>query len=135
VAGGSSFYLADRRFIELIIFITYSDPPSWKQLINDSLSMNERISLMMSIFSDHDEVEVVGRLSGEHAQTFVDLIAEVGTFTLSPLGAGWLIITQAASSCPPGPRLADPQEVSALDVQDLWSSSPASEITEDSTLL
>jgi hypothetical protein len=87
------------------------------------------------MFSDHDEVEVVGRLSGEDAQTFVDLIAEVGTSTLSPLGAGWLIPTQAASPCPPGPQLADPQEVSALDVQDLWSSSPASEITEDSTLL
>ena len=135
MAGGSSFHLVDRTFIELIIFITYSDPPSWKQLVDDSLSVNERISLMVSIFSDHDEVEVVGRLSGDDAQTFVDLIAEVGTSTLSHLGAGWLIPAQAASPCPPGPRLADPQEVPTLDVQDLWSSSPASEVTENSTLL
>ena len=86
--AGGSFHLVDPTFIELIIFITYSNPPSWKQLINDSLSVNERISLMVSVFSDHDEVEVVGRLSGEDAQTFVDLIAEVGTSALLHLGAG-----------------------------------------------
>ena len=133
--AGGSFHLVDPTFIELIVFITYSNPPSWKQLVDDSLSVNERISLMVSIFCDHEAVEMVERLSGEDARAFVDLIAEVGTRALSPLGAGWLTSAQAASPCPPGPRLADPQEVPALDVQDLWSSSPASEVTENSTLL
>ena len=67
-------------------FLVCSEDPTWKKLISYPLSVHERISLLISIFSDHDEVEVVGRLSGEDAQTFVDLIAEVGTSTLSHLG-------------------------------------------------
>jgi hypothetical protein len=53
---------------------------------------------------DHDEVEVVGRLSGEDAQTFVDLIDEVSTFTLSPEGAGWLKSPKLPPPVRPGPR-------------------------------
>ena len=39
--------------------------------------MDERISLITAIFSDPGEVEVVGQLSGDGAQTFVDVIVEV----------------------------------------------------------
>ena len=39
--------------------------------------MDERVRLIASIFSDRDEVEVVGRLFGNDAQVFVDTIDEV----------------------------------------------------------
>ena len=50
--------------------------PVWKWLISYPLSKHERIPLIMSIFSDHNGVEVVGRLSGDDARAFVDVIDE-----------------------------------------------------------
>ena len=50
--------------------------PLWKRLINPGLSTNERIPLILSIFSDRDEVEVFENLSGSDAQAFVDVISE-----------------------------------------------------------
>jgi len=59
-----------------------SDPPPWKRLISYTLPTHERISLITSIFSDRGEVEAVGQLSGDDAQTFIDIINEVGVCTL-----------------------------------------------------
>jgi hypothetical protein len=39
--------------------------------------MDKRISLITSIFSDPREVEVVGHLFGDDAQTFVDVLDKV----------------------------------------------------------
>ena len=62
--------------------------PTWKQLITHPLSIHERTILIMSIFSDRNEVEVVGHLSGDDAQAFVDVIDVVSIQILSPLGGG-----------------------------------------------
>jgi len=55
-----------------------SDLPTWKWLISYPLSTHECTSLVTSIFSDRDDVEAVGRLSGDDAQAFIEVIYEVG---------------------------------------------------------
>ena len=62
----------------------YRSPPAWKQLISPTLATHKRIPLIESIFSDLDEVEVVGHLRGDDAQAFVDVIDEASFHTLSP---------------------------------------------------
>jgi hypothetical protein len=49
-------------------------------LINDTLAAHERISLVAAIFSDHDEVEMVGHLSVDDTQAFIDIIDEAGPY-------------------------------------------------------
>ena len=46
-------------------------------MISPTLPRNERIQLITFIFSDHDEIEVVNRLTGDDAQTFIDTIDKV----------------------------------------------------------
>jgi len=61
------------------------NPPAWKTLISKTLTTHERVSLITTIFSDRDQVEMVSHLSGGDAQTFVDAIDEVSLSTfLSP---------------------------------------------------
>ena len=60
-------------------------PPAWKRLINPTLTPDERISLIMAIFSDPKEVEMVRNLSGDDAQTFIDLVDGVRYSNLSLL--------------------------------------------------
>lgn len=55
--------------------------PAWKHLIDHPLSTDRRISLIMAIFSDRSEVSTVNHLCGDDAQTFVDVIDEVGAST------------------------------------------------------
>jgi len=60
--------------------VDHSNSPAWKQLISAShtLTKNERVSLIMEIFSDHNQVRVVVEyLSGDNAQAFVDAVDEV----------------------------------------------------------
>jgi len=66
---------------ELNCISTSSDPPLWKRLISPSLSTNERLQLIGSIFSERDEVEVFEYLSGDDAQAFVDVIDEASICT------------------------------------------------------
>ena len=54
-----------------------SSTPAWKRLIDSSLDSSERISLITDIFSDHDETEIVKRLRGDDAQSFIDVIDQV----------------------------------------------------------
>jgi hypothetical protein len=65
-----------------------SDPPSWKRLVDPTLSTKERIPLIRSIFSDPDEVGVLECLSGDDAQMFVDVIDEVNICISLPLEDG-----------------------------------------------
>ena len=59
-------------------FLVYStSPPAWKQLIDHPLSTDERIFLLTSTLTNPDEVEIVGRLRGNDAQAFIDVIDEV----------------------------------------------------------
>jgi len=62
---------------------SHGDLPTWKRLTNNPLSMHECIPLMTSIFSDRNDVDVVGHLSGDDAQAFVDVIYEVSIHTLT----------------------------------------------------
>ena len=65
----------------------HSDSLTWERLISAShtLTKNERISLITKIFLDRDQVEVVvANLSGDDAQTFIDVVDEV-FHTVSPL--------------------------------------------------
>ena len=62
-----------------------SNPPAWKRLIGPSVSVNERINLTTAIFSDRDEAEDVGRLAGDGAQAFVDVIDEASIPLFSTL--------------------------------------------------
>ena len=54
-------------------------------MISDTLSTDERIPLIKSIFSDRDEVVVFEYLPGDDAQTFVDVIDEASVHVLLPL--------------------------------------------------
>ena len=62
-----------------------SNPPVWKKLIDLTLSINQRIDLMKSTFSDCDEVEVLKYASRIDAQTFVDAVDEASICILLPL--------------------------------------------------
>ena len=62
--------------------LAYSDLPSWKRLISPALSMDERVSLITSVFSDRDEIEVFRNLSGDDARAFVDVVDEASIHVL-----------------------------------------------------
>ena len=51
----------------------------WKRVISIDrhLSTDDRVSLITAIFSNRDETEAVKLLSGEDAQSFVDVIDQV----------------------------------------------------------
>ena len=53
------------------------DLPGWKCLTRGPLATRERISLITTIFSNRDEIEMIRRLCGEDAQIFIDRIYEV----------------------------------------------------------
>ena len=61
-----------------------SEYPAWKRLTNHVLSTHERVSLLASIFTDRNEVEVAEHIFGDDAQIFVDVVDEVSIFTLLP---------------------------------------------------
>ena len=46
--------------------------------------MDKRVSLITTIFSDDNEVEIVKGLSGGDAQAFIDTIDEVRLSAISP---------------------------------------------------
>ncbi|KAF9646886.1 kinase-like protein [Thelephora ganbajun] len=58
------------------------NPPAWKKLIGHTLPTDERISLITSIFSDHDEVGVLEYLSSGDARAFIDMVDKVSIPTL-----------------------------------------------------
>lgn len=53
-----------------------SNPPAWKKLITCSSTVGEHITLVESIFSDHDEVEVFDYLHKDDAQALINIIYE-----------------------------------------------------------
>ena len=58
-------------------FLTRRRIPAWKRLIDHPLTTAERVSLITDLFSDHDETEAVKHLSGDDAQSFVEVVDEV----------------------------------------------------------
>lgn len=58
--------------------------PVWKQLITSTLSMDKRVSLIASIFSNSNEIESVGHLCGGDAQAFIDVADEVSSHLNKP---------------------------------------------------
>lgn len=65
-----------------------SNPPAWNLLVNRTLTTDERISLITTIVSDYDHVEMVGSLLGDDVHNVVDAIYKVNTRTFRPLGDG-----------------------------------------------
>ena len=63
---------------------SYSNPPAWKQLISSTLSTDERINFVISIFSDCDEIEIFEYLSENDTQAFVDVLDEASIYIPSP---------------------------------------------------
>ena len=61
-----------------------SEVPAWKRLISYTLTINERISLITTILLDNNQVEMVRNLSGDDAQTFVDMLDEASFCTFLP---------------------------------------------------
>ena len=51
--------------------------PAWKRLTDRPLAADECISLITDLFSDRNEIEVVEGLSGDDAQSFVDVMDKV----------------------------------------------------------
>lgn len=47
------------------------------------LSLDERLSLISSIFSDRGEVDAVVQLTADDAQAFIDVIDEVNPYAVS----------------------------------------------------
>ena len=64
------------------------NPPAWKRLISPTVSADERIYLIKSIFSDREEIVVFEYLSRVDAQAFFDVIGEVSIHILLPLKDG-----------------------------------------------
>lgn len=52
-------------------------------MITRRLTPHERISLITEIFSDHNQVTIVGHLAGDDAQTFIDMVDEVSFCALT----------------------------------------------------
>ena len=73
------------------------DLPGWKRLTRGPLATHERISLITTIFSNRDEIEMIKRLCGEDAQIFIDTIYEVYPYVLVR-GTGPLTPTQTSMS-------------------------------------
>ena len=69
-------YFGNQPPVKLTVFVC-SDPPAWQRLISHTISMPERITLITSVFSDRDEIDGAGHLSGDDAQTFIDAVNEV----------------------------------------------------------
>jgi len=63
-----------------------SGPPVWKRLINRPRFTRECIPLIMTILSTRSTAvaEMVDSLREDDAQTFIDKVAEVTAYALSP---------------------------------------------------
>ena len=61
-----------------------SDVPTWKRLINHTLTVDEQIALITEIFSDHSQIMMIRNIHRDDAQRFVDVIDQVSLRNLSP---------------------------------------------------
>jgi len=53
------------------------DEPAWKRLASRAFLPHGVVSLIETILMSEDEVKMIGNLSGDDAQNFVDVIHEV----------------------------------------------------------
>ena len=58
-------------------FLRCSDITMWKRLIDRSLTMDERVSLVADLCSDRGKIDALKDLSEGDAQSFIDVIDEV----------------------------------------------------------
>ena len=61
-----------------------SNAPAWKQLISNTLTVDEHVALIATIFSDANEVKTVENLSGHDAQAFINIVDRVCPHILLP---------------------------------------------------
>ena len=58
------------------------DRLGWEGLTRNPLPMHERVSLITTIFSNKDEVEIVRHLCGDDAQSFINAVYEARSYIL-----------------------------------------------------
>ena len=115
------------------------DPPAFGLLIRRAFDPYELPPLVEAVFSSKGEREIVRSLSGDNAQTFVDVIDEarstfgrhrdtrlidVGIYTFCRLGTGW-----------DRPFVTDPKEMPQIVIQGVSPPRTSSESLEDPPLL
>ena len=61
-----------------------SNTPVWKRLISNTLTMDEHVALIATVFSDDNEVKMVENLSGDDAQALIDVMDKVCPHILLP---------------------------------------------------
>ncbi|KAF9642512.1 kinase-like protein [Thelephora ganbajun] len=60
-----------------VLEILLVEGSTWGRLISHTLVTHERISLIETVFSDRNQVEMFEHLSGDNAQTLIDMLDEV----------------------------------------------------------
>ncbi|KAF9645415.1 kinase-like protein [Thelephora ganbajun] len=75
----------DQEIIHKSVLGNTPNHPNWKRLIDPILPLDERVSLITAMFSDHNGLETVGQLCRDDVQAFVDAIDEMlNEDTLAP---------------------------------------------------
>lgn len=59
------------------------EPLALKQLTGSILAKHERLSLITTLFLDHDRIQTLENLSGEAARTFIDVVDEASDHVVS----------------------------------------------------
>lgn len=65
-----------------------SNHSPYKHLVGSPLSIRDRTSLIATILSDQNEVEMIRGLCKDNVQAFVDVVCEVHLYTLSSPKSG-----------------------------------------------
>ena len=74
----------------------YSEDIAWKRLTGYT---HERIYLITTLFSDHDQIGIVPNLSRDDARNLVNMIGEVCTTHFHFWGKDRLTPTQSSTPC------------------------------------
>ena len=61
-----------------------SNTPVWKQLISNTLTMDEHVAVIATVFSDDNQVKMVKNLSLHDAQAFIDIMDKVCAHIILP---------------------------------------------------
>ena len=76
--------------ISSTLIVNRPNRPDFSALISHPLTVEERISLITTIFSEYDQPKAGRSLSRVDCQTIVDIMDEVSTYVLLPLREGWI---------------------------------------------
>ena len=92
---------------------------AWKRSIDQPIAVDNRISLIMAIFSNRNVAEAVKHLCRDDAQAFVDVVDEV--LPRSSVQGEWPTDLTSCRVDIGEPGTAVQEKVSEHAVQDMWS--------------